>query len=906
MTSVPSGARGAGGVSGSDFTGSAVQIGDGNIQHIHQRVSAVREFYVMGRLPEVAPRVGRRSEVRQALDWLKPGAGVRGPLVIHGPAGAGKTHLAYAVAQEARRGGWFDGEIQVTVGNRPTEQYDSVRALNQVLRMLDPEAPPSPPLLDPEEARARYLARLGGRRVLVVVDGAAHADQVVSLLPPSPGRLVVTSRAKLTGLNPAPRHLGLGPLPPGDAVALLSAVLGASSGARDERIAGDPSSAAAVTDLCDRLPFALMLAAQILVARERMTVRELRDRLADRSRRLTELEGGARGVKAALEESFRLLSPADQALLRLLPSHPGPYIGADAVAALARIEPSEAADRLHALYYLRFLEHGDPYQGGFRFQDLVLLYAEELADAVPQAQRDAAALRLLRHYVAKTADADRELSEGSTTAMTWLDAERPNLVAAVLHAGTRPLLRADAVKLTLKLTRYFDVRKYWDDWVRTHRLTAGLAGPAGQQAHASTLLKDLGRAYHQQGLTSEAYHCYTEAVRMLPAGARFASEVLTVLRYRALCEMYDVGDTDLPVSTLEALLAVARALASEVRAAAAGGPQPSSIDTAEVAILINLGVAETRDGRPCEALRHFNEARRLSGIDGDRQSEGRAWLGIGNLHHRLEDLDRARRAYEKASACFAGLDDFGRGQAEYNLADLHITARHARRTRRHLNAAADAFARVPSEEARRWEQLARRNRQHVGLPVVSWSGLTRPPAFAPLGPLPALPPPFLAMDLPDIHPDTPERMTTFVFPPPPDPHFAAPSPHPPGLPDDLPDRGLPHASEPDTPGALTDQEPPDEAADPSELLAPLGLSDGTSDKGDAHAKRDGGASEPASGESRAADPPDIRESGYGSSGGHDSSYSSGSYSSPSTASSSRDSHEDRSGHDSDGGGYDRD
>jgi Holliday junction resolvasome RuvABC ATP-dependent DNA helicase subunit len=101
-------------VSGAVFHGGAVQIGDSNVQHIHHVVNERREWEVLQRLPEVTPQVGRRQELRQALDWLTPKAGVRGPLVIHGPAGVGKSHLACTIAQEARQGcrfraGWRAG-----------------------------------------------------------------------------------------------------------------------------------------------------------------------------------------------------------------------------------------------------------------------------------------------------------------------------------------------------------------------------------------------------------------------------------------------------------------------------------------------------------------------------------------------------------------------------------------------------------------------------------------------------------------------------------------------------------------------------------------------------------------------------------------------------------------------------
>lgn len=898
MSTPPSGESGEDRVSGNTFNHGIVQIGHDNVQHIHQLVQERREFEAIGRLPEVGLRIGRKHEVRQALDWLAPKAGVRGPLIIHGPAGSGKSHLAYAVAQEARRAGWFDAEIRVMVGNQPAKSDDSLHALNQVLRMLEPESRLSPPQ-DMNEARARYLSRLGRRRVLVLVDGATHADQVSSLVPPAPGRLVVTSRAKLTSVDPPARHLGLGPLPPEDAVALLAAVLGTSSGGRDARITGDPAAAAEVAGLCDRLPLALMLAAQVLVVRDRMTVRELRDRLADRSRRLTELEDGARGVRAALEESYRLLSPLAQALLLLLPLHPGPYIGADAVAVLARIERREAEELLHALYYLRFLEHTDLYQGGFRFQDLVLLYAEELARKVPEDQRDEAEGRLLRYYVAKTRRADVKLTGGSRGAMAWLDAERPNLVAAVLRAGARPRLLEETVKLTLNLTDFFDVRKHWDDWVRTHRLAAGLAQAVGGPDDESWLLECLGRAYHQQKLISKAYACYTQAAQVRRDGGRFVSPVLTSLWYRALCDMYDADDPKIPTGDLEALLADLNALQMH--------GQSSSLKRSHATALSNLGIGHIHHERVDEALACLDEARLLFARLGDKWGEGRAWLGIGNAYDKAGKRDEARAAYKKASACFAGLDDFGQGQAEYNLADLYIAARNARMARQHLDMAARCFAHVPSNEGRQRARQAQEDRRNVRGPVVRWKILARRRRFDRFTPLPVVLPPLLVIGLVgDNHRDTPERLAQFTFPLP-DPHAGAQTALPEQA-DGLPDRGLSQALQSEHHLAVNVQEPLSEDPEPSDLLAELALTGDAPNGDEGHTESEDDAWDHEVPELTDSGPFDY-DGGHGGGTGwsHDGdahSTSPSSHSGGHGSSHSGSSHDNHSGHDSDSGGHD--
>ena len=74
-----------------------------------------------------------------------------------------------------------------------------------------------------------YRSVLSGRRVLIILDNAATADQVRPLLPGAAGCLVlVTSRNRLSGLvaRDGAHRLTLDILPPAEAVVLLARVAG--------------------------------------------------------------------------------------------------------------------------------------------------------------------------------------------------------------------------------------------------------------------------------------------------------------------------------------------------------------------------------------------------------------------------------------------------------------------------------------------------------------------------------------------------------------------------------------------------------------------------------------------------------------------------------------------------------
>src|SRR5439155_12581892 len=111
---------------------------------------------------------------------------------------------------------------------------------------------------DVDQATALYRSLLADRRMLVLLDNAANADQVRPLLPGALGCLaLVTSRDRLGGLvaRDGALPVTLDVLPPDEARALLAGILGAA------RVAAEPDAAADLARLCAHLPLALRIAA---------------------------------------------------------------------------------------------------------------------------------------------------------------------------------------------------------------------------------------------------------------------------------------------------------------------------------------------------------------------------------------------------------------------------------------------------------------------------------------------------------------------------------------------------------------------------------------------------------------------------------------------------------------------
>ena len=207
-------------------------------------------------LPPGVPDFTGREEHLRRLDDDTAGGDAVVISAIAGAAGVGKTALALQWAHRALPR-FPDGQLYVTLdGFAVGPPLRPEQALFQFLRTLGVPAERIP--VELAEASGMFRTVLADRRVLLVLDNAATADQVRPLLPASPScAVLVTSRNRLDGLVAinAARRLSLDVLAPGEALDLLTRILG-----RD-RVAAEPEAAAELTRATAYLPLALRIAA---------------------------------------------------------------------------------------------------------------------------------------------------------------------------------------------------------------------------------------------------------------------------------------------------------------------------------------------------------------------------------------------------------------------------------------------------------------------------------------------------------------------------------------------------------------------------------------------------------------------------------------------------------------------
>jgi DNA-binding SARP family transcriptional activator len=158
-------------------------------------------------VPRQLPDAVRHFTGRAAkLEWLSGLAGQAGAegcgavVVISGMAGVGKTALAVHWARQSA-GLFADGQLYANLlGFAPSAQpADPAAVVTGFLEALGVPARDIP--ASPQAQAGLYRSLLAGKQMLIVLDNARDAAQVRSLLPGSPGCVVlVTSRARLAGL----------------------------------------------------------------------------------------------------------------------------------------------------------------------------------------------------------------------------------------------------------------------------------------------------------------------------------------------------------------------------------------------------------------------------------------------------------------------------------------------------------------------------------------------------------------------------------------------------------------------------------------------------------------------------------------------------------------------------------
>ncbi|HVC73884.1 MAG TPA: BTAD domain-containing putative transcriptional regulator, partial [Mycobacteriales bacterium] len=421
--------------------------------------------------PAAVPFVGRVREFAE-LDRIVLGAAPPGPraVVVAGGAGLGKTALVVQWAHH-RAGDFPDGQVYVDMrGFTAGTPTTASEAMTQVILALGVDSHRIP--TEPGALQPFYRRLTARRRLLVVFDDVATADQVRPALPTGPHTAtLITSRRRLFGLTALGDASGLEllPLPPGDALALMTQLLPEH---RDNR--------AVLTDLADLCAY-MPLFLRISAANVRLCGDPASFAAAMHGdRALDHLQSGADptvGARSALGLSYRSLPDHARRLFRAAGRSPLRFVTPDSAGAMLGMDPAQGRWLLERIADVHLVEEFG--FGRYRLHDLIRTFAAEQDTG---SDGDQALRRLMTFYVGAVTHATATATANEIVtpeqpepavalpalsdphaAMAWLDGELPNIAAVVRFAAEHGPPEP-AWQISRRLTHYFWIRRTLPEW----------------------------------------------------------------------------------------------------------------------------------------------------------------------------------------------------------------------------------------------------------------------------------------------------------------------------------------------------------------------------------------------------------------------------------------------------------
>jgi DNA-binding SARP family transcriptional activator/tetratricopeptide (TPR) repeat protein len=637
-------------------------------------------------------------------------------VLIAGKAGIGKTALAVHVAHRLQRG-FPDGQLFCNLAGT---QREPVAASDVLARFLRAFGVPGTRIPDTVDERAdMYRSLLADKRVLVVLDDVATESQVTPLLPGSGSCAVIaTSRARLAGV-PGGRLLDVGVLGPEQALAMLRSVVG------EPRVAREPAAADALVRVVGGLPLALRIVAARLAARPHWSLASMLGRLADERRRLDELAHGDMMVRASLSLTYDGLQPAAARLFRLLSVFAADSVPVWVAAGLLDGDPVESASLVELLVDTQLLDvagldlNGEP---RYAFHDIIRLFAgEQLARTEDAASRQQALVRVLGGWLSLAEAAHRRLYGGNylivrgaaprwqppadvhavvvDDPLRWLDAERPNLCAAVGLAADAGLPE-QAWELAVYLVTLFQVFSYFDDWQATHDRALEAVRRAEDRRGEAALLCSLGSMYVGRRRVAAAQSVLHPALTLFKAIGDGYGVAMT---QRNLALLYDSeGEMDAAAAALRQaadgfrhagdLVGQAHVLNQIARIELANGETAAAVDRLRGALEICRDVESPRVeaqvlfrlGEAMRQQRQYEEAELIMSTVLEMVRRTRDTVGESHALHALgviaAKLGRSAEAEQSLRAAIAirdqAMDQAGAAWVHLDLARLFADRGH--------------------------------------------------------------------------------------------------------------------------------------------------------------------------------------------------------------------------------------
>ncbi|MFJ9588975.1 tetratricopeptide repeat protein [Streptomyces acidicola] len=449
---------------------------------------------------QLPPRIGLFVNRTRELTELTHAMEASRLISVSGLGGVGKTQLVPQWIAALESDPFPDGHLyaDLTDGRRDGS-VDVAAVLRDFLLALGEDNDRLPSTLNGLSREFRSVT--AGLRLLVVVDNVQHAPEVRPLVPGG-GHLLVLSRRRLPSLEiDGATCVTVDPLDEQAGVELI----------RHWRHTAAPEAAAHLSRMCGGSPLALRAAGRQLLERSHVPLEDVVRDLGGDSGWLRggDDEESTWGVFDRVVSGF---PDHTRALYLLLGSLPGTTFTATAATAAGAERFDEAlADLLATHLAVAHRPTAGQEPDRFRLHDVVRAHARAHAEsAVPEERRTSALRQLAAYYVEFSAHADRLVLgdrqrlqpapsgtapfADAAEALAWLDAERANLLellrTAAAHDWHDPVWR-----LCESLWALYHSRKYYTDWIESHRLGVTAAQWAPRPDVEIRLRNQLARAH---------------------------------------------------------------------------------------------------------------------------------------------------------------------------------------------------------------------------------------------------------------------------------------------------------------------------------------------------------------------------------------------------------------------------
>jgi len=679
---------------------------------------------------DIGVLVGRDAVLEELSAELTRGGrpdGVPAVVCLYGAAGTGKSAAAIRLGHTLAAqypGGQLFARLQDVNGDALPPRVVAGR----LLRSLGVDGQTMPDSL--EERASLLRSRLAGKSVLLVFDDVVDAAQLRPLLP-ADGRcgVVVTARRPILGLEDA-THREILPLTEETSAELLGKLSGV--------VADDLTE---VVRHCVGLPLALrIVGARLALAGE--DVLDVAKALADDVQRLDYLVAGDRAVRASLEVTLRVATPAADHLFARLA-----LIGADefpawTAAPLLGISEDESRIALDSLVALGLVQLSRLEPATYSLHNLVRAYAaERLAQLAAEERREAeqnylgTVLRLLtiadgqvNHgiivYVPLDEVDSMELPAAEAEAAggaAWLDD-----ATSVVHAAVRLAVRdwpEIAGQLAIRFNGYLAVR----DNREVRKEVLELARNAVVAAGETALEAELDRAVF--GALAQSHVGNAELVAVADRSLRSAQRAgVTELLIAALAQVawieaslghfertFEVGEEILRIvdanpeaegSRARGLDHIASALHSLGRMGEAAVPRRQAVELSPpgsrlraIRLVLLARVLLEDPARLAEATEVVQEARETVDELGDELGGAHVDAIEAHLQAELGRPERARELLSRAATVFELRPDPS-GQLVYATAQarLELASGRADRARQVFGAALEEAVRTDDIE----------------------------------------------------------------------------------------------------------------------------------------------------------------------------------------------------------------